>query len=194
MNTQNTEYKTIQQIRDNLNNIDFEQIDVQDREETYSEKYINLLTPEQILECLKYVNSDEPEQLERNNFLDIMEKLESVRAKYIGQKTPEFSEQREQPTNTYNIIVKGKNGVKFSMKFYNSLNDTWNNKTVGLYDILTTIGSEGTINTNSFEDFCDELGFDYDSRKAHKAFNELQYLQRNISKIFDKTDLYDFPN
>jgi hypothetical protein len=39
-------------------------------------------------------------------------------------------------------------------------------------------------NTNGFEDFCDELGYDSDSRKAEKSYKDTQKIAKSVERVF----------
>lgn len=153
----------------------------------YSNKPVNLLTKEQLDKCEKYTEDRQP-------FLDIMESIEYVKITYLKQEIPPFSDDFPYYVNKYRVSIKNKNGNKFNSVFYSSYNDTVNHILPSLYDVLTVVASEGTMETNTLEDFCNELGFDIDSRRAYKTYKALLKYQKNLEKVFDIDDLYLFPH
>jgi hypothetical protein len=54
-----------------------------------------------------------------------------------------------------------------------------------LSDATCVLGGRG------FEDFCGDLGYDPDSRKAEKLFNQIVENNAKVCKLFRTTDLDD---
>jgi hypothetical protein len=156
-----------------------------ERPEEYSTKFVNLLTEDQILECLKGIDDES-----RKDFLETLQTVNFVKAKYVGLET--FGEDSQYETNTYLIKIK-RNGKTISFKFHNSYNDTINMVTVNLYDILSCVASDGTYETETFSGFCSELEYDEDSRKAFKMWKVVKKQQDKILSIFEQDELYSFP-
>jgi len=60
--------------------------------------------------------------------------------------------------------------------------------TVRAYDILSCISSDAFC-PDTFADFCAELGYDEDSRKAEKTFKACSSFARRIQKFFTEEEL-----
>lgn len=159
-------------------------------QEEYTSKPINLLTKEQLDKCLENIEGN---ITAKDPFLKTMEEIQYVKVKYLTQQVPPFSEDFPYSVNKYRVTIKHKNGNRFSSVFYSSYNDTINNIAPSLYDILTVVASEGTMETSSLEDFCDEFGYDIDEPKTKRSYKALIKYQSNLSKVFDTDDLYYFP-
>lgn len=153
----------------------------------YTKKPINLLTKEQLDKCLEYTEDKQP-------FLDIMGSIEYIKITYLKQEIPPFSDNFPYYVNKYRVSIKNKNGNKFNSVFYSSYNDTINHILPSLYDILTVIASEGTMETNTLQDFCNELGYDINEPKITRTYKALLKYQKNLEKVFDIDDLYLFPH
>jgi hypothetical protein len=119
-----------------------------------------------------------------------MTALDYVKAKYIG--TYRMYDEQPAPTNTYMVRI-GRNGKSISFKFHNSYMDSLEGYTVNLYDIIHCVASDGYLVTDTFENFCDELGYDMDSIEVQKIYKAVKRQQEKIFKIFEDVELIDFP-
>ena len=72
--------------------------------------------------------------------------------------------------------------------FYDSLAHTQQNKKPNNYDILSCVSAE-YIDNETFEDFCDEFGYDTDSRTALEIYLECQKQSQNLRRIFTQKQL-----
>ena len=144
----------------------------------------SIINEESINKCLEYVEDESKE-----SFKEIVKGLNvSVSDPEYRKYFPEDKESR----NVYKVTLK-KNGHQATMTFGQSIFKTMDNEDPSLYDILTTIGSELTMEDESFEEFCSEFGYDSDSRKAEKQFKGLQKQNRRLSKVISKTEAYNMP-
>lgn len=62
------------------------------------------------------------------------------------------------------------------------------------YSILCCVGSDGLLEVSSYENFCLELGYDTDSRKALELYLACQEQSGKIHKLFTDEELEAFPN
>lgn len=58
-------------------------------------------------------------------------------------------------------------------------------------NLLGALAQDVTVETGSFEEFCDEYGYDADSRKAYATFEELKRLKAEMQRVFGD-DLQEF--
>lgn len=54
--------------------------------------------------------------------------------------------------------------------------------------------SDAMAANNSFEDFCSEFGYDTDSRRAYKIYNECKKSKAKFDRVFSDVDIYDLYN
>lgn len=100
-----------------------------------------------------------------------------VRFKEYNTYFDEDTEQR----NIYKITLKRKGVGQYTFTFGTSLNDTWNRIEPNAYDVLACIEK---YNPDSFEYFCDNYGYDNDSRKAEKIYKECLKQYENVYRLF----------
>lgn len=88
-------------------------------------------------------------------------------------------------------------GEQCNFDFYGSYNDYQNNvielKDTTLLDSFQCFISDGIWGLESFEEFCDNMGYDNDSRRAEKIYKECIKSAEKIQSVID-VDLYDFSN
>lgn len=98
--------------------------------------------------------------------------------------------------NEFNIIVKNDQDYRAVFKFYGSSVDYQKNKTTmnddDLKEALCAILEDGLYGLMDFDDFCSELGYDVDSRRAeriHKlcieTMNKLEFLGIEEQNMID---------
>lgn len=97
--------------------------------------------------------------------------------------------------NEFNIIIKNMDGNRAVFKFYGSTSD-YNKNKVSMNDddlkcALESILGDGLSGLMDFDQFCDEYGYDQDSRSAeriHKAciesMDKLEYLGIEESDMY----------
>jgi hypothetical protein len=143
--------------------------------------------------CLEYTEY-------KDSFLAILKEIH-IEIKSIGNAY-EFEEYKDfSGTNDYmnqeRIVyqVRVKRGNKsISFRFCDSYNNAINNKQPELYDILASIGSEYDLNDLSFEEFCDEFGYNNDSIKAQKTYNNWVEHNKKLKQIFTSEEIETFPH
>lgn len=63
-----------------------------------------------------------------------------------------------------------------------------------LYSLLCTIRCEAGIHELSFTRFCDEYGYDTDSRKAYALYERSCDFSRDIAHVFSSEEIGSFPS
>lgn len=114
-----------------------------------------------------------------------------INFKFLGLSMPKWEDKKTQYHNHYYITInrKGTSLVKpLEFDFYDSLANTQKQyrQTPSAYDILSTVSSD-SYEYSSFKDFCDNLGYNEDSRKDYKTWEAVTEFAENINAFF-KTD------
>lgn len=98
--------------------------------------------------------------------------------------------------NQFSISVKTDKG-RFTSPFYGSHSDYINGKDEltndDLQDCFSMLCSDAISGSDSFSDFCSNLGYDEDSRRAEKTYKECKKIADKFSRI-TSVDLYDLSN
>lgn len=94
-------------------------------------------------------------------------------------------------------VINTESGDKTSFDFYGSTHD-YNNaiteiKGEDLLQAFECFVSDSIAGLESFEDFCDNFGYDNDSRAAERIYKEC-VKSSNKAKLVIDSDLYDFAN
>ncbi len=95
-----------------------------------------------------------------------------------------FDDDKE-PRDIYLITLK-RGEREFSFKFGQSINNTEKQIKPTAYDFLSCVEKYEHID---FEDFCNEFGYDDDSRKAEKTFKAVQEEFNKIRMLFNNTEI-----
>lgn len=94
--------------------------------------------------------------------------------------------------NKYKVTIR--NGKKhFSTTFTDSINNTQEGIKSSDIDIIYCIVSDAQCVqwNNSFEDFCNEFGYDTDSRSAERIYKACEKTYDDIQRLFN-SDGFDF--
>lgn len=84
-------------------------------------------------------------------------------------------------------IITLKNGRhRYRFTFGQSLNNSGTDTAPTAYDVLSCLTKYPVY---SFEDFCDDYGYDTDSRKAYKTYKAVLREWKNIELLFDSEEL-----
>ena len=110
-------------------------------------------------------------------------------AKLANTKTPSWKDD-SRPVNHFIVTLKqGKKRVSFD--FFDSINNYEKGiKELNAYSVLACCSSE-IYCPDTFKDFCDEFGYDYDSRKAEKTFKSLKKFSNKLQKFFSSKEMRD---
>lgn len=79
-------------------------------------------------------------------------------------------------------ITLTRNGLKWSFRFGQSINDSDGNTPPTAYDVLASITK---YEVGSFENFCGDFGYDVDSRKAYKIYKAVLKEWENVNNMFN---------
>jgi hypothetical protein len=96
------------------------------------------------------------------------------------------------PRNIYNITITYKDktiGYKFGDSIYNTKNGYRPSK----YDILCSLKTESRCPL-TFDEFCDDYGYNNDSIKAHETFERCSQFSKKIHDIFTSEDINNLPD
>lgn len=150
----------------------------------------SIVNKESIEKCLKYIETAESQQIFKELIKDLKVEIELI--DYGKMDWDIFDKDNR---NIYKVTFK-RNGKQTSIKYGQSLTNTWEGIEPDLYDVLTVVGSEQSIfyNNESFEDFCDELGYDSDSRGVYKRYQAFQKQAKGLAKIFEEKEIWSLPN
>jgi len=106
--------------------------------------------------------------------------------KLANTKTPNWNDEYDDSRRFSNhFLVSFKKGKeKISFDFFDSMNNFQKGVTeLRAYDALTCCSAEFNC-PNNFEEFCDEFGYDQDSRSAEKTFRACLKLSNKLKKFF----------
>jgi hypothetical protein len=118
-----------------------------------------------------------------NDFLHKYELNLSVR-EAIPQKTPLWHKDGERHGVNYFCSLSNKDGKHYSFDFWGSIHDLNTGKKPTAYDVLACLDTYSADST--FEDFCDNYGYDIDSIKAMKTYEATQKQCRGLESILSK--------
>lgn len=94
--------------------------------------------------------------------------------------------------NNHKVTVKH-GGKSFSFDFWGSImNPDIKNNQENVFAFYCVL-SDGLSAKDSFEDFCDNFGYDSDSRTAERIYKACKKSLTKIDRVFD-CDLYDLIN
>jgi len=143
----------------------------------------NLVTEEGISKCLEYTE-------EKERFKEL---VSSQKVSISLERTGHYFDEDTDVRNIYRVTIT-RAGKRISFRFGDSINNTLKGETPDLYDILASVGSEYDLNGFSFAEFCDEYGYDEDSRKAHKTY--VNWVKHNVKlhRIFNDEDIEVLPH
>jgi len=86
------------------------------------------------------------------------------------------------------VCNEGRSPRRISFDFWNSEADMRAGKQPTPYDVLAAISFD--VNApETFEDFCDEYGYDRDSRKAESTFRRVDRFARRLRKFFSPHEI-----
>jgi hypothetical protein len=111
-------------------------------------------------------------------------------ALFKGDKCPMWDDDKHIHGDRYLVVFQrgelGVNHQRFSLSFWNSLNDKEKGTTPTAYDVLAAITK---YDPEDFESFCSNFGYDTDSRKALKTYNAVVKEWRDLSGFFTSEEL-----
>ncbi len=107
----------------------------------------------------------------------------------LDTRPPKWEDNPRYNRFRYQIIVTKKPQNKsLTFKFWDSINNFYQNKRPTNYDILACLSMESYV-YEDFEDFCSSLGYSSDSIKALRTFKEVNRFAKRINKFFTSVEL-----
>ena len=104
-----------------------------------------------------------------------------------GYKKPLWAEKGQAHGNHYRITFQREpHRKRFSLSFWNSVNDVQEHKHPSAYDVLTCLQKS---DVGSFEEFCCEFGYDCDSIKALKTYKATVKEWEKVSGFFTPEEI-----
>jgi hypothetical protein len=161
-----------------------------------AEPTINLKTAANVNKCIEYLPSrgykEDIEQWKQDCkiFTKMITETE-FKARFI-ETAPYFIEDKES-RDIWKIIIK-RNGKTISFRFGNSLQDTWDHKEPDLYSILAGMDLDYRTSDYTFEEYCDEYGFNADSISDKKGYERGVKQSQKLKKIFEELEVSSMPN
>jgi hypothetical protein len=93
--------------------------------------------------------------------------------------------------NEFRVVIAG-NGAKASFSFFGSHFDYQKGvkslNAIALMDAVSCFISDAVCGSQSFEDFCSDLGYDQDSRKAKRTHKACIKQYEKASKLFESIE------
>lgn len=112
----------------------------------------------------------------------------SISAKYLGNKQAAWGDN----WNNHKITVK-RSGASVSFDFWASIAHPEIDSEYDVLNAFYCFVSDAISGAMPFEEFCSELGYDTDSRKAYQTWNACQAAHRKLRKIYSG-DIYELAN
>ncbi len=104
--------------------------------------------------------------------------------KFTGEPSP-WQDDDKQPMNGYRVTLRYQ-GRRMTVPFWTGIG--WTHEPSAA-DVLDCLASDAGSAQLSFEDWCEELGYDSDSRKAERTYNatlkQTEALRRLMGDDFD---------
>lgn len=108
-------------------------------------------------------------------------------AKFMGDKCPLWCDGKHIHGDRYLVTFTRYNPYKrITLSFWNSLNDKQNGISPNAYDVLASIEK---YDIGTFEDFCNEFGYDTDSRKAEKIYKAVKEQYTQLLTLFNDDEM-----
>lgn len=117
-----------------------------------------------------------------------------VKANYKGTKKAEWSDNRHHNFNNHMVTVINKETAqKITFEFWASIANPVLNREYDILNAFYCFVSDAVSGSESFEEFCSNMGYDLDSRTAEKIYRKCKKQLEKLNKIYDG-DIYDLVN
>ena len=103
-----------------------------------------------------------------------------MKIEFCAYDFPPWKDDGSTMTNHYKVKITGPGG-SYTLDFWDSIYNTENGEQPNEYDVIACLE---WYTADSFEDFCDEFGYDTDSRKAEKTYKACRKQTENLRRIF----------
>jgi len=120
-------------------------------------------------------------EIQANKFL--IDTKTTIKIKFF-KKDYYFNDDKDK-RNIYKCTLKNYKG-SYTFTFGDSISNTVKNLTLTNYDILSCLEK---YDHGSFENFCDELGYNIDSIKDLKTYKECCKQYEKLSKLFNENEM-----
>lgn len=122
----------------------------------------------------------------------------TISSKFTGRKAAAWQVNGESNCNHHFVTVKNnQTGAEAQFDFWTALADkdpsTALDKKYNLLNAVYCWITDAISGLQSFEEFCSELGYDTDSRKAEATWKACQTATAQAQRVISE-DLYDFAN
>ena len=105
----------------------------------------------------------------------------SFKAIYISDDCPDWCDDSHIHGDKYEASFSREGREDLKLFFWNSYHDKMKGISPVAYDVLAAITK---TDPGSFEDFCDELGYDSDSRKAEATYKAVKAEWEKVNLFF----------
>jgi len=113
----------------------------------------------------------------------------AVKIAYLDNNPPPWDEDQSHNRLRYRVTIQRKDTHKsLSFTFWDSIANAEKGERSTAYDVLGCVSSDSNT-YDSFEDFCGELGYDTDSRKAETTYKGVKKFADRINAFFSETEL-----
>lgn len=110
----------------------------------------------------------------------------TFKAVFKGDKCPLWCDGNCNHGDRYVVTFRRKDSKSLSMSFWNSMNDSENGKAPSVYDVLAAMEK---YDPEDFEDWCSNLGYESNSRKAEKTYKLVVKEYEKVSAFFTEEEL-----
>lgn len=107
-----------------------------------------------------------------------------MRVKWLDNKKPTWWKFDSFTSDHYKVILEKVDNIIM----FNFWTSTYHN-IPSEYDILACISSEATDNYRNFKEFCDNLGYNYDSIKDYKQYKSWRRHNRKLRRFFNDEEI-----
>lgn len=171
----------------------------------YGSSWLVQEIPEEILKEIKMLFEGVSTTPEQDMIQEIEGVSDSSRAYYIADYgliiNIEFKDTVRNDfglVNKYTVYIKNeKSEEEISFEFTDSVNNTMSLSELHdelIDSILSCVKSDYYCNFSSFEEFCDELGFDYDSIENKETYESLIKHVENLNRVFEEDLITKLPD
>jgi len=114
--------------------------------------------------------------------------------KYYAEfiKTDKYFQDDKEARDIYKIYLEHK-GRQINFSFGQSITESEKAQKPRLYDVLASIGLDFSTTDNGFKEFCDEFGYDEDSRKAEATYKLCIEQSIKLKQIFTEEEVLAMP-
>lgn len=117
-----------------------------------------------------------------------------ITAEFVGLKVASWDEYNDRHNKV--TIKNFKNGKRTSFDFWGSVKNPSLESDYDLLNAFYCFVSDALYGLESFENFCDEFGYDTDSRKAEKIYKLCKRAYVKFERVsgFSDNEMYNFVN